>query len=538
MLNIRSPIFLAVLISFFIALVNNQVLWLEFWQRGLWSSWQGSLYIVTFFLLLSTILLTLFLILSLPYLLKPVLIFFIILSALTRYFSQDLGVIFDVDMIRNLLDTIKDGNQQEAIELVSLPLLQHLLIYAFLPSLWIAFVRYPKQSVWFNLKARGLYLFVAFMLVTVLLLLNFQYVTYFSRENRDLRLYVTPLYALTSVYKTIRNQVKQQTRPFQVLGKDAQQATAAKKRKTVGIMVVGETARADHFSLNGYKRLTNPNLVNSSVISFDNVWACGTSTAFSVPCMFSFLDRQAYHPEKADKQSNLLDVLITAGVKVIWIDNNSSCKGVCARIPHFNLRDSPQPESKFYAHGQYYDEILLSEIDQYIDESQQDVLLVLHTLGSHGPAYSKRYPSTFAHFSPDCHENAPQLCSHEQIVNAYDNTLRYTDHLLSQFIDYLDNKGHDSFLFYASDHGESLGEKGIYLHGLPYFMAPDAQLHVPLIAWFSSGFSQHHGLNIDNIRQTRSQRYSHDNLSHSVLGLFGVETELYQSELDMFLPSS
>jgi len=534
MFTIRSPSFLALLVAILIAFMNNQVLLMEFWQRDVWTTWQGNLYIVSFFLLLISLLLSLFLIFGLPYLLKPILISFIVLSASISYFSQAFGVVFDVDMIRNIVETIQDNNQQEGMALLSLPLLKHFFIYAVLPSLFVILSRYSYQSAWIELKIRLSYIVIAFVLVIFLLLINFQYVTFFSRENRDMRLHVTPIFALTSIYKTIRNHINQQDQTFQVLGNDAQQSAHAKMRKTVGIMVVGETARADHFSLNGYERQTNPQLAQTQAISFSNVQACGTSTAFSVPCMFSFLDRENYHPDKAHKQSNVLDVLVKAGLKVIWIDNNSSCKGVCARITNLNLRESVDPESAFYAHGQYYDEILLENIDQYIDETDQDVLLVLHTLGSHGPNYFKRYPNDFAVYSPDCHENTPQLCSHEQVVNTYDNTLLYTDYFLAKTIRYLQNSSYDSFLLYASDHGESLGENGIYLHGLPYFIAPQAQLHIPLIAWFSDGFSQYHGLDTTKIRQTRSQIYSHDYLSHSLLGLFEVKTKLYQFDLDLF----
>ena len=532
----RSVLFVVFITCVFIAFANNQVLIATLYQRIDWLSLQGGGYVLGFFMLLITLLWFLSLLLSLPYITKPFLMLLLFVSAILSYF-HNLGVVFDVDMIRNVLETIKDNNQQEALELLSLPLITHLTMYALLPSLLLSRIPLVYQSFIVELRNRTLYIVGSFILVIAVLLLNFKYVTYFSRENRDLRLNITPLYALTSVYKTIRANIKQKDIPFVELGHDATQMPKS-ARKNVGIMVVGETARADHFSLNGYARETNPYLAATNAISFNNVYACGTSTAFSVPCMFSFLGREQYHPDKAAVQSNVLDVLSHAGVKVIWVDNNSSCKGVCARIQSINLRENPNPESPFYAHGQYYDEILLEDLDHYIEASDSDILLVLHSLGSHGPSYYKRYPKDFAKYTPNCEQSTPQLCSQEQIINTYDNTILYTDYVLAKMINYLKDheQAYNSFLFYASDHGESLGEKGIYLHGLPYFLAPDAQLHIPMIAWFSEGFSQQHQIDLQTIVSLREQAYSHDYLTHSLLALFNVKTQLYQAQLNLFSP--
>ncbi len=112
-------------------------------------------------------------------------------------------------------------------------------------------------------------------------------------------------------------------------------------------------------------------------------------------------------------------------------------------------------------------------------------------MGSHGPAYYKRYPKAFEKFTPTCKTNQFSKCSNEMINNAYDNTIVYTDYFLSQVIALLKkNQTHQSAVLYMSDHGESLGEKGLYLHGMPYFIAPKEQTHVPSIAWFDKQFSK------------------------------------------------
>jgi lipid A ethanolaminephosphotransferase len=250
--------------------------------------------------------------------------------------------------------------------------------------------------------------------------------------------------------------------------------------------------------------------------------------------MFSFLGRENYSPEKAGAESNVLDVLQRAGVKVLWLDNNSSCKGVCERVENINLRTAPDEKHEFYSDGGYYDEAMLDYLADAVKGSQ-DVLIVLHTLGSHGPTYHKRFPAAFAQFKPYCQQDTPQACGDQDVINAYDNTLLYTDYVLERFITWLKQQTaqDDTFLLYASDHGESLGETGVYLHGLPYFIAPAAQTHIPMLLWLSDGYLQHNPTAWSTAQGKVDQPLSHDNLSHTLLGMFGVQTTLYQPQLDL-----
>jgi len=157
---------------------------------------------------------------------------------------------------------------------------------------------------------------------------------------------------------------------------------------------------------------------------------------------------------------------------------------------------------------------------------------VLHQMGNHGPAYYKRYPKQFEQFTPACKTNQLEECSIEEINNAYDNAIRYTDYFLASTIKLLkkyDNKFETSMV-YISDHGESLGEKGIYLHGMPDFMAPDEQKNVGAIFWFG----QHVDAKTRNTFSAKqSQMFSHDNIFHTLLGMFEIRTQAYDRELDM-----
>ena len=231
--------------------------------------------------------------------------------------------------------------------------------------------------------------------------------------------------------------------------------------------------------------------------------------------------------------SNVLDLISHAGANVIWLENNSSSKSVADRIIFKDYRTSKlnpkcNPECR--------DEGMLINLQDYIDEqNKKDTLIVLHTMGSHGPAYYKRYPEEFEVFKPVCKTNQLNECTNKEINNAYDNTIVYTDYFLSKVIELLkrNSKESDTAMYYVSDHGESLGEGGLYLHGMPYFMAPDEQIEVPAFMWFDDSFSSL--LDIEFIRKNAALPHSHDNLFHTLLGLMDVETELYQKDMDLTL---
>lgn len=528
---------LILLSALWIAVMDNSALWHRLFERLDVVSTQGIGYTLTLLCLLVLIFSLPMLLLGQRALLKPVIAMLLVTSGSLSYFTAELGIVFDKEMVRNLVHTVLDQNTQEGMELISGALFSSLALTTLIPLLLLIWVRIRRTGFLLDNAWRLGYAIVFTGAVSALILANFKSVTYVSRENRDLESVITPWYALKSLDKLYSDTAKTQNEPFVVLGDDAVQRAGSLGRR-VGVMVVGETARSDHFSLNGYARETNPELAQRQITNFTNIRSCGTSTAFSVPCMFSFLTLDTYTPEKAANESNVLDVLSTAGVDVFWIDSNSSCKGVCKRIPSINVMSSPpDTESPLYVDGAYQDEFLLGEVDKYLDQNQDggDVLLVLHTMGSHGPAYYRRYPEAMGPFQPACRSKAPQDCPNSEIVNAYDNTIHYTDRFLAALIDKLSMINGEVFMFYASDHGESLGENGIYLHGLPRSIAPDAQRQVPMLAWFSDELLLAKGeISGDQGVRQDTRELSHDVISASLLGLYDVDTRVYQSDLDVF----
>jgi lipid A ethanolaminephosphotransferase len=373
----------------------------------------------------------------------------------------------------------------------------------------------------------------ALMIMLALVLISSAFYAAFVREHKELRYYANPLTPVYASYKYLKTRVKSGPLELATIGADAQIPAEDIDRELV-IMVVGETARADRFSLNGYERETNPNLARQDVISFTQVSACGTSTAISVPCMFAKSDHADFSPSETAATENALDVLRHAGVTVLWRDNNSNSKGVADRMPIEDFRSSatnPICDAECRYVG------MLSGLRDYIYQQEQgDILIVLHQMGSHGPAYFKRYPSEFHVFVPTCDTNELDSCSESEIGNAYDNTILYTDYFLGQVIELLRSYDDrfETVMLYASDHGESLGESGVYLHGLPYWLAPDAQKRVPVILWFGHNYDD---VDVAAMRQLRDEPLSHDNLFHTLLGLFEIDSGVYDGSLDLLQKS-
>ncbi|WP_286088924.1 phosphoethanolamine--lipid A transferase [Pseudomonas sp. MWU13-3659] len=466
-------------------------------------------------------------------LLRPVLVILILVASAASYFISRYGIVIDASMLTNVIQT----DPAEARDLLSPGLLFWLLLTGVLPALVVcrlplARPRWRRQAAW-RLGSLALVLAMVGVIVAT------QYQSYASllRNNREVRLILVPSNVLGAVHSYAKRTFDK-PEAFVQVGLDAQLRVEAGTggRPKLLVLVVGETARAMNFSLNGYERATNPELARRQVLSFRDVSACGTATAISVPCMFQDLGRQQWKSQYADHREGLLDVLQRAGVSVLWRDNNSGCKGACDRVPTEDL--SHADVAQVCSKGECFDEVLLSGLQGYLDQRSDTTVVVLHMKGSHGPAYYKRYPAAFERFTPVCKDNQLDQCEEQTIRNAYDNSVLYSDHVLGQVIDLL--KGNaarfDSAMLYVSDHGESLGEKGVFLHGLPYAMAPKEQTHVPMVLWMSPQLAARRGLSLTCMEQRTGAELSHDNLFHSVLGLMDVQTSVYRAQLDMFQP--
>ena len=464
---------------------------------------------------------------------KPIVIALLLLSSMTAYFMSQYGIVIDASMVQNVVET----DVREAGELFSWKMVQSVVLFGLIPSwlVWRLPVRYGslRREVLVNIGLVA----GSLLLATGLLFLLFKTLAPAVREHRELRFMLTP----TNVFQATNSYLKQKwATPTVVapLGTDAAKgslwAAAGNKQHTVTIIVVGETARAMNFSLNGYERVTNPRLSQErSLVNFSDVSSCGTATAISVPCVFSDLTRDAYSEDKARSKEGLLDVLKHAGLEVIWRDNNSGCKGVCDRV-RFEDMSQPIAGNPLCNTEECFDEHLLEGLPELIRNADKDLVIVLHQKGSHGPAYWKRYPAEFNKFGPVCKTNELEQCTRESITAAYDNTILYTDYFLDKTIKVLKDSGVPASMLYFSDHGESLGEKNMYLHGAPYIFAPEEQRKVPMMLWMSDSFSQRFRVDRSCLAARSSQQFSHDNVFHSTLGMLNVNTAVYNPKLDLF----
>ena len=457
---------------------------------------------------------------------------FILLSASAQYFMMNFGIIVDRSMITNILDT----TPAESYALLSG---QMIMVFAFTALLAIALAWWfkikPAASVW-----RGAIMRAGTVIVSVLLILlvaGLFYKDYASlfRNNKELVKSLNPSNSIVAMNSWYFHH-EMDNLPLVKIGEDAKQKAVMKNgpRKNLTILIVGETSRAANFSLGGYNRETNPLLAKDNVIYFPKTASCGTATAVSVPCMFSNMPRTGYDESLAHHQEGLLDIIQRAGIQVLWNDNDGGCKGACDRVPHQDVTTLNLPGQCI--DGECYDDVLFHDLEKTIDSMQGDGVIVLHTIGSHGPTYYNRYPPEFRRFTPTCDTSEIQSCSQEQLKNSYDNTILYVDHIVDKAIKLLQSK-QDKFttsLVYLSDHGESLGENGVYLHGLPYSIAPETQKHVPLLLWLSDDYQKRYGVNYACLQQKAKENdYSQDNLFSTMLGLTGVETQEYHAADDI-----
>ncbi|MBP5956967.1 phosphoethanolamine--lipid A transferase [Pseudomonas anatoliensis] len=465
--------------------------------------------------------------------LKPVLTLMFLISAGVAYFMSQYGVLIDAGMLRNFAET----NVTEVRDLLSFKLLAYIVFLGVLPSwlLWKVPVDYRR---WHReLFSKVIVSFASVAVIGGVALANYQGLSSLFRNHHELRLMLVPSNYIGAAAGYLREQVASAQQPFVKIGEDAQRDVALQNhpRKSLTVLVVGESARAENFGILGYDRDTTPTLdKEAGLIAFTDVHSCGTETAVSVPCMFSNMGRKNYDASKAKNEEGLLDVLKRAGIDVIWRDNQSGCKDTCNRVTVQDVSNLKDPT--LCANSECRDEILLQGLQGFIDHLDKDTVLVLHQMGSHGPEYFKRYPKEYEHFTPVCESNALNNCSRESIVNGYDNTLVYTDHVLSSLIDVLRSNQDkvDTAMLYLSDHGESLGEYNLFLHGTPYMLAPEQQKHVAMLAWFSDSYQKSYSVDTHCLQMSRDKPLSQDNLFHSMLGLLEVHSSVYQQDLDMF----
>lgn len=516
---------LALAASLFASVACNNRLWSELMLPQYSAAGGNAGFMAAMFVLVTTLQFILFSLLLNRWTAKPVLALLSFLTAGTVYFMDRYGIYMDTAMAHNLLQT----DLREVRDLLHWDMLPYLGFYAVLPwlALWrIRIKRPPVGRLWLMRPlALGLALVVTgctFYPISGQLMPLF-------RENKHLRYLITPGNVVFSLLQATVLDRPVRTGPREALAPDAALPPRAPGEKPLLlVLVIGETTRAANWGLNGYARQTTPQLAARDVINYPRVTSCGTNTATSLPCMFSGMTRENYDAREARSRESLLNVLQRTGIRVLWRENQSGCKGVCDGVEEQIL--STRADPALCRDGECFDEILLRDLEAQLRPAV-DRVVVLHLMGLHGPAYYRRYPPAFRRFTPTCDTSRLADCSRAQIVNTYDNGVLYTDHVVAQTIDLLKQReqAYRTALIYVSDHGESLGENGIYLHSIPWAIAPAVQKEVPMVLWTGNGL----GMDQTCLQQRSAQPASHDHLFHTVLGLTGVRTGLYNPGLDL-----
>lgn len=510
------------IVAIFLAVTANQSFFDQVAQIYPFASHIG--FNISLGLVLVGVLLLLLTILCYRFTLKPALIFLLLMASVTGYFTDTYGTVYDTNMLQNALQTDK----AESADLFNLLFVARIVLLGLLPSFAIA-----RQTVYFPplkraLLQRGLLWLISLTLVALPILAFSKDFASFFREHKQVRFYTNPVTPIYALGKLASLEYKKHRAPKDLImhATDAVQTTHPSTRKPkLIVMVVGETARADHVSFNGYPRNTFPQLAKvQGLTNFSQVISCGTSTAYSVPCMFSYVGLKDYDVDSAGYHENVIDTLNRLKINVLWRDNNSDSKGVMARLPTSAYANYKEAPTNTICHTNPYGECrdvgMLVGLDTYVKQHQgQDMLIVLHQMGNHGPAYYKRYDKQFEKFTPVCQSNELAKCDQQAVINAYDNALLATDDFLTKTINWLQayDSSHQVAMLYVSDHGESLGEKGVYLHGMPYKFAPMEQKHVASVFWAGqqSGIQTIAG----------DTPLTHDAITPTLLKLFDVKTQ-------------
>lgn len=500
-----------------------------FWSSAIHDPAQQWRFVISLFLVITALHALLLGLVVIRWNAKFLLSVLLLVTAVASHYMSAYGVYLDADMLRNVLHT----DRKESAELMTAQLLVPILLT--LPALAVLWrVQLRQRTMRRAIGLRLLFLLAMVAMGAAGAWLSAQDLSSLIRSHREVRYLVTPANYVVALGKVVLASPPGPKRASVPVGLDAVQVPRKPGSKPrLLVLVVGETARAQNWGLNGYARQTTPELAQvQGLINFPQVTACGSSTEVSLPCMFSPFGRRDYDEDKIRSHQSLLHVLDHAGIGSLWRDNQSGCKGVCDGLAIERLDDTKDTE---LCNGKRcLDMILLKDLEARLQPQNGDQVIVMHQLGNHGPSYFERYPPQFRRFTPTCDNPELGQCDRQGIVNAYDNALLYTDHFLASAIGLLKSQtAFDTALVYVSDHGESLGEKGMFLHGVPYAIAPQEQTQVPMVMWFSPGFAAASGLDSACLRERAKQPASHDNLFPTILGLLQVRTRDYRQADDL-----
>lgn len=435
------------------------------------------------------------------------------------------GIAMTPDMVRNFLAT----DFHEASGYWSWSLALNFILITLPGLLLINRLRSSRRP---ESKLKRLGICVVTLLCGVFVLfIQLQPFSALMRGDKSLRYLFAPVNIVYSTSSTLlRDQNPEKAQ--KVIVDASPKAIFTSDKPTLFVVLIGETARSANWQLANYEKATNPELSKLNIVNIPKVQACDTSTDVSLPCMLSRVGRRDYDRKRILTEESLPSLLKRAGFSVTWVDNQSGCKGTCDGV----RVTKPTPDPLYCHAGTCMDGVFNRSIDEAFNalKTQNHTVLFLHMMGSHGPAYYKRSTESEKVFGKECTDPTFKSCSKESIRAAYDSSIRYTDRVVAELIRKLQNRADiNTALIYLSDHGESLGENGLYLHGAPYYIAPDEQKIVPMVMWFSEPFKKNYTIDTRVIEENSHKPVTHDHLYHTILGLLNVRSSTYDSQWDL-----
>lgn len=435
------------------------------------------------------------------------------------------GIAMTPDMVRNFLAT----DFHEASGYWSWSLALNFILITLPGLLLINRLRSSRRP---ESKLKRLGICVVTLLCGVFVLfIQLQPFSALMRGDKSLRYLFAPVNIVYSTSSTLlRDQNPEKAQ--KVIVDASPKAIFTSDKPTLFVVLIGETARSANWQLANYEKATNPELSKLNIVNIPKVQACGTSTDVSLPCMLSRVGRRDYDRKRILTEESLPSLLKRAGFSVTWVDNQSGCKGTCDGV----RVTKPTPDPLYCHAGTCMDGVFNRSIDEAFNalKTQNHTVLFLHMMGSHGPAYYKRSTESEKVFGKECTDPTFKSCSKESIRAAYDSSIRYTDRVVAELIRKLQNRTDiNTALIYLSDHGESLGENGLYLHGAPYYIAPDEQKIVPMVMWFSEPFKKNYTIDTRVIEENSHKPVTHDHLYHTILGLLNVRSSTYDFQWDL-----
>ena len=457
-----------------------------------------------------------------PKTVKPLSILFLILNALAGYFINTYHFVLNKTTLANIFET----NFFEATEWMGGAFWMYLLAFAVLPSILVWRVQIRFES-W---QRRFLKTGIDVLMVALLLSVFIPYkadVKMYLKTNFNLRYQFVPTGYVSALVSLMKSSFKNGEVINSTSGM-VQNPYWQKDKKNLIVFVLGESARDASFSLSDYQRDTaeplRPYLKDMTV--FHQTESCGVVTRVSVPCLFSVYNRDNYSERAAVYSTNILDILQKNNMNMLWLDNELGCNKVCRNIP-----------TEYTCQSRDCLDMLLNDaLRKRLPTFDKDTFVVLHQRGSHGPRYDLRLPKDLRKWTPFCERSDSQNCSSKEITNAYDSTIYYTSFLVADLIQALSGltAEYNPILIYVSDHGESLGENGVYGHGGDFKDAPIEQKQVPFFVWMPKSTREAFGFDKKCLDQKTKAQQSHDVIFHSLMGLMGIRTDVYNEKLDIF----